>query len=149
MQRRDFHGTYSGTYSKKWTGLIPKIFRILIRFRLALLLSVTYFNFLYRPPSSSLYMVVDPISTNIDEILSINPRADVFVFKDSNFHHKDGLKYSGGTCRFDVIIFLSQTSLLRLTFLLGFLTVILSLSLYDLFISSDTSLCYVMSVIHR
>ena len=105
MQRRDFHGTYSGTYSKKWTGLIPKIFRILIRFRLALLLSVTYFNFLYRPPSSSLYMVVDPISTNIDEILSINPRADVFVFKDSNFHHKDGLKYSGGTCRFDELCY--------------------------------------------
>ena len=34
---------------------------------------------------------------NIDEVLSINPSANVFVFGDFNIHHKDWLTYSGGT----------------------------------------------------
>ena len=57
-------------------------------FRLALLHSVSYFFFLYRSPSSS---------SNIDEVLSINPSANIFVFGDFNVHHKDWLAYSGGT----------------------------------------------------
>ena len=44
-------------------------------FRLALLHSVCYFFFLYRSPSSSFCTVFDSISSNIDEILSINPSA--------------------------------------------------------------------------
>ena len=44
-------------------------------------------------------MVFDSISSNIDEILSINPSANVFVFGDFNVHHKDWLTYSGGTDR--------------------------------------------------
>ena len=36
---------------------------------------------------------------NIDEILSINPSANVFVFGNFNVHHKDWLTYSGGTDR--------------------------------------------------
>ena len=51
-----------------------------LRFRLALLHSVSYFFFLYWPPSSSLCTVFDSISCNIDEVLSINPSANVFVF---------------------------------------------------------------------
>ena len=47
--------------------------------------------------SSSLSMVFDSISSNIDEVLSINPSANVFVFGDFNVHHKDCLTYSGGT----------------------------------------------------
>ena len=43
--------------------------------------------------------VFDSISSNIDEILSINPSANVFVFGDFNVHHKDWLTYSGGTDR--------------------------------------------------
>ena len=84
-------------------------------FRLALLNSVSYFSFLYRSPSSSLCTVFDSISSNIDEVLSINPSANVFVFGDFNVHHKDWLTYSGGTDRLvnSVIIFLSQTTLLR------------------------------------
>ena len=66
-------------------------------FRLALLHSVSYFFFLYRSPSLSLCMVFDSISSNIDEVLSINPSANVFVFGDFNVHHKDWLTYSGGT----------------------------------------------------
>ena len=41
--------------------------------------------------------VFDSISSNIDEVLSINPSASVFVFGDFNVHHKDWLTYSGGT----------------------------------------------------
>ena len=41
--------------------------------------------------------VFDFISSNIDEVLSINPSANIFVFGDFNIHHKDWLTYSGGT----------------------------------------------------
>ena len=41
----------------------------------------------------------DCISFNIDEILSVNPPANVFVFGDFNVHHKDWLAYSGRTDR--------------------------------------------------
>ena len=37
--------------------------------------------------------------SNIDEVLSINPSANVLVFGDFNVHHKDWLTYSGGTDR--------------------------------------------------
>ena len=67
-------------------------------FRLALLHSVSYFFFLYRSPSPSLCAVFDSISSNIDEVLSINPSA-VFVIGDLNVHHKDWLTYSVGTDR--------------------------------------------------
>ena len=46
-------------------------------FRLALLHSISYFFSLYRSPSSSLCMVFDSISSNVDEVLSINPSANV------------------------------------------------------------------------
>ena len=49
--------------------------------------------------SSALCMVFDSISSNINEVLSINPSANVFVFGDFNVHHKDWLTYSGGTGR--------------------------------------------------
>ena len=57
-------------------------------FRLALLHSVSYF-FLYGSPSSALCTVFHSVSSNIDEFLSINPSANVFVFGDFNVHHKD------------------------------------------------------------
>ena len=38
--------------------------------------------------------VFDSISSNIDEVLSINPPANVFVFGDFNVHLKDWLTYS-------------------------------------------------------
>ena len=58
-------------------------------FRLALLHAVSYFFFLYGSPSSALCRVFDSISSNIDEILSINPSANVFAFGDFNVHHND------------------------------------------------------------
>ena len=54
---------------------------------------------LLHSPSSSLSTVFDSISSNIDEVLSVNPSADVFVFGDFNINHKDQLIYSGGTDR--------------------------------------------------
>ena len=42
-------------------------------FCLALLPSVSYFSFLYQSPSSSLWMVFDSVSSNIDDVLLINP----------------------------------------------------------------------------
>ena len=83
-------------------------------FRLALLYSVSYFFYLYQSTSLS-------ISCNIDDVLSNNPSANIFVFGDFNVHHKDWLTYSRGTDWLlnSVIIFLSEMTLLRwLTFLL-------------------------------
>ena len=58
-------------------------------FRLVLLHSAFYFFFLFQSPSSLLCTVFDSISSDIDEVLSINPSANVFVFEDFNVHHKD------------------------------------------------------------
>ena len=60
--------------------------------------------FLYRSPSTSC-TVFDSISSNIDEVLSINPSAYVFVFGDFNMHHRDWLSYSGGTDRPDELCY--------------------------------------------
>ena len=60
-------------------------------FLLALLHSVSYFFFLYRSPSLSLCTVFYSISCKIDEVLSVNPSANVFVFRDFNVYHKDWL----------------------------------------------------------
>ena len=58
-------------------------------FRLALFHSISYLFFLYRSSSSSLRTVFDAISSNIDEVLLINPAVNVFVFGDFNVDHKD------------------------------------------------------------
>ena len=90
-------------------------------FRLALLHSVSYFFFLYRSPSSALCTVFDSISSNIDEVLSISPSANVFVFGDFNVHHKDWLTYSGGTDRSDELCY-NFSILNDLTQMVKFLT---------------------------
>ena len=114
-------------------------------FRLALLHSVSYFFFLYRSPSSSLCTVFDSISSNIDEVLSINPSANVFVFRDFNVHHKDWLTYSGRTDRPGKLCYNFSISN-DLTQIANFPTRIPdcdshSPALLDLFISSDASIC--------
>ena len=58
-------------------------------FLLAILHQVSYFFLLYQSPSWSLCTVFDTISFNMDEVLLINPYANVFVFGDFNVHHKD------------------------------------------------------------
>ena len=58
-------------------------------FRLAILHSVSYFFFLYRSPSLLLCTVFYSILSDIDEVLSINSSANVFVSGDFNVHYKD------------------------------------------------------------
>ena len=118
-------------------------------FRLALLHSVSYFFFLYRSPSSSLCTVFDSILSNIDEVLSINPSANVFVFGDFNVHHKDWLTYSGGTDRPGELCYNFSISN-DLTQIVNFPTRIPdcdshSPALLDLFLSSDASICSTMA----
>ena len=57
-------------------------------FWLALPRPVIYFFFFYRSPSLSLCTVFYSISSNIDEVLLINPSANMFVFRDFNVHHR-------------------------------------------------------------
>ena len=109
---------------------------------------MSYFFFLYRSPSSPLCKVFDSISSNIDEVLSINQSADVFVVGDFNFHHKDWLTYSSGTDRPGELCYNFSISN-NLTQMVNFPTRIpdcdsLSLALLDLFISSNTSICSTM-----
>ena len=106
-----------------------------LHFRLSLLYSASYVFFLYRSHSLSLYVVFHAISSNIDEVLSVNPSPNVFVLGDYNDHHKNWLTYSGGTntprelC-YNLDKFKSQMTLLRwLRFLLGSLTVTLKILL--------------------
>ena len=92
------HVKYSYAWSRSlcerrtsfWTGRISrKLCRVLFMFstgftsRSVLLLS------LCQSSSSALCTVFDSISSNIDEVLSINSSANVFLFGDFNFHHKD------------------------------------------------------------
>ena len=94
-------------------------------------------------------MVFDSISSNIDEVLSIKPSANVFVFGDFNVHHKDWLTYSGGTDRPGELCYNVSISK-DLTQIVNFPTQIPdcdshSSALLDLFISSDTSICSTMA----
>ena len=118
-------------------------------FRLALLHSASYLFFLYRSPSSALCMVFDSISSNIDEVLSINPSPNVFVFGDFNVHHKDWLTYSGGTDRPCELCYNFSISN-DLALIVDFPTWIPdcdshSPALLDLFLSSDASICSTMA----
>ena len=93
--------------------------------------------------------VFDSISSNIDEVLSINPSANVFVFGDFNVHHKDWLTYSGGTDRPGELCYNFSISS-DLTQMVNFPTRIPdcdchSPALLDLFISSDASICSTMA----
>ena len=101
-------------------------------FWLALLHLVSYFFFLYQSPLL-LCTVFDSISFNIDGVLSINPSANVFVFRDLTSIIKTGLPILVELIDLanSVIIYLSQTTLLRwLTFLIGSQTMILTVLLF-------------------
>ena len=118
-------------------------------FRLALLHSVSYFFFLYRSHSLSLCTVFDSISSNIDDVLSINPSDNVFVVRDFNIHHKDWPTYSGGTDRPGELCYNFSISN-DLTQIVNFPTRIPdcdshSPALLDLFLSSDVSICSTMT----
>ena len=84
-----------------------KLCRFLLMFSTVFTSPVSYFFFLYRSPSSSSCTVFDSISSNVDEVLLINPSA----------------------------MFLSQMTLLRwLAFLLGSQTVILTVLIFWVYV---------------
>ena len=94
-------------------------------------------------------MVFDSISSNIDEVLSINPSANVFVFGDFNVHHKDWFTYSGGTDRSGELCYNFSISN-GLTQMANFPTQISdcdshSTALLNLFLSFDGSICSTMA----
>ena len=105
-------------------------------FQLALLHSVSYFFALYQSPYLSLNTIFDSVSSNIDEVLSIDPSANVFVFGD--FCH--GTDRSGELCcNFSN----------NLTQMVNFPTHISDCDSHssvplDLFISSEASICCTM-----
>ena len=110
---------------------------------------MSYFFFLYQSPSSSLCTVFDSISSNIDEVFSINPSANEFAFGDFNVHHKDWLTYSGGTDTPGELCYYFSISN-DLTQIVNFPSRIPdcnshSPALLDLFLSSDASICSTMA----
>ena len=97
-------------------------------FRLVLLHSVSYFVFPYQSPSSPLCKIFDAFSSNINEVLSIKPSANVSVFGGFNVHHKDLLTYPGELC------YNFLTLLKWLTFLIGSLTVTITVLLFCIYL---------------
>ena len=103
----------------------------------------------YRSPSSVLCTVFDYISSNIDEVLSINLSANFFVFGDFNVHHNDWLTCSSGTDQSGELCYSFSISN-DLTQMVNFLARIPDCdshipALLDLFISSDASICSAMA----
>ena len=113
--------------------------------------------FLYRSPSSSLCTVFDSISSTIDEVLLINPSANVFVFRDFNVHYEDWITYYWFTWLvelidlvnsviiFQIIIIIVMTIISNdLTQMVNFSTWI-SPTLLNFFLFSDASICSTMA----
>ena len=94
-------------------------------------------------------MVFYSISSNTDEVLSINTSANVFVFGNLNVHHNDWVTYSGGTDRpVELSYNLSiSNNLIQMVNFPAWNPDCDSHSpaLLNLFISSDTSICSIVS----
>ena len=131
------------------SGLIStKLCRFLLMFSTGFTLLMSYFFFLYESPSWSLCTVFDSISSNIDEVHSVNSAA-VFVFGDFNVHHKNWLVYSCGTDRPGELCYNFSISN-DLTQMVNFPTRIpdcdsQSPALLDSFLSSDPIICSTMA----
>ena len=113
-------------------------------FRLVLLYSVSYFFFVHHSPSSSLCMVFDSISSNIDEVLLINPSTNALSLKILMSIIRTGLPIL-----LQLIDLVNSVSK-NLTQMVHFPTWILDLdsdspALLDLFLFSDTSICSTMA----
>ena len=94
-------------------------------------------------------MVFDSLSSNIDEVPSINPSANAFVFGGFKVHQKGWLTYSGGTDQPGELCYNFSISN-DVTQMVNFSTWIQecdshSPALLDLFLSSGTSICSTMA----
>ena len=97
----------------------------------------------------SLCMVFDSLSFNINEVLSINPSANVFLFGNFNNHYKDWLTYFGGTDRPGELCY-NFSIANNLTQMVNFPIQIPDCDSHNpaflgLFISSDVSICSTMA----
>ena len=104
---------------------------------------------LYWSLSLSFCTVFDSISSNIDEVFSINSSANMLLPVDFNIHHKDWLIYSGGTDTSGELCYNFSISN-DLIQMVNFPTRIPdcdshSPALLDLFLSSDASICSTMA----
>ena len=95
-------------------------------------------------------MDFNSISTSIDEVLSINPSANVFVLGDFNVHRKYWLTYSGRTYRPCELCHNFSISN-DFTQIVNFLTWIPdcdshSPAFLDLFLSSNVNICSTMAL---
>ena len=93
--------------------------------------------------------VFDFNSSNIDDVLSINPSANAFIFGDFSIHYKDWLTYSDGADR-PVELCYNFSISNELTQMVNFPTRILdcvshSPALLDFFLSFDASICSTMA----
>ena len=107
-------------------------------FQLYVLHSLSYFFFLYQSLSWYLCTISDSISSNIDEVLSINLK--LMCLFDYNIHHKDWLTYSGGTDRSGELCYNFSISNDLPTWIPDCDSH--SPALLDFFLSSDTSICF-------
>ena len=103
---------YEGRTSFCTRHFSRKLCRFLLMF-LTDFTSLNVFFFLYRSPFLALCKVFNSISTNMDDVLSINPFTNVFVFQGFNIHHKDWIPILVELIDLvnSVIIFLSQMTL--------------------------------------
>ena len=89
-------------------------------------------------------MVCHSISFNIDEVLYINPYANVFVCGDFNIHHQDWLNYSGGIDKSGELFYNFSISN-DLTEIVNFPTRIPDCDSHSPALSSVSSICYAMA----
>ena len=71
-----------------------RLWEFLFKFLSGFTSFVSSFFFLYRLPCLYLCTVFHANSSDIDDVLLINPSSNKFVFEDFNIHHKDWLAYS-------------------------------------------------------
>ena len=139
MRRKDF--LLHGTYLQKTRQILTYVFNWFYFTQ-----CLTSFSSIHRP--SSLCTVFDSISSNIKEVLPINPLLILLSLGTLMFTIRNGLPILMELIDLvnSVIIFLSQTTLIRrLTFLLGSQTVILTVLLFWTYFSSDASICSTMA----
>ena len=79
MWKKDF--LLRGTYPRKTLRILTSLLTGFTSLSVLLLFPLS--------PPSSVRMVFESILPNVDEVLSINPFANVIVFEDFNVHHKD------------------------------------------------------------
>ena len=140
MRRKDF--LLHGTYLQKTRQILTYVFNWFYFTQ-----CLTSFSSIHRP-SSSLCTAFDSISSNIKEVLPINPLLILLSLETLMVTIRNGLPILMELIDLvnSVIIFLSQTILTRwLTFLLGSQTVILTVLLFWIYFSSDASICSTMA----